>query len=53
MFSQITEWANLWQAHAQAARSKRRKLAAAAFEYQLADHIAQEVDEVHQGRPGN
>lgn len=50
MFSQITEWANLWQAYAQAARSKRRKLAAAAFEYQLADHIAQLQHELRTGR---
>jgi len=48
MFSQITEWSNLWLAyhgpaagHLQAAQGKRRKLSAAAFEYQLADNIAQ------------
>ena len=41
MFSQITEWPNLWLAYQQAARGKRRKLSAAAFEHQLADHIAQ------------
>ena len=54
MFSQITDWANLWQAYAQAAHSKRRKLSAAAFEYQLADHIAQLQDELRtqRYRPG-
>ena len=50
IFSQISEWPNLWLAYQQAARGKRRMLSAAAFEYQLADHIAGLQDELRTRR---
>ena len=39
MYTQICSWDNLREAHRKAARGKRGKRAAAAFEYHLADHL--------------
>jgi retron-type reverse transcriptase len=39
MFDNITSWENLWAAYHKAARGKRGKLAAAAFEHHLADRL--------------
>lgn len=54
MFDAITEWDNLWQAYSQAARGKRRKGSAAAFEHQLADQLIALQDDLrdHTYRPG-
>jgi RNA-directed DNA polymerase len=39
LFDAITDWDNLLQAYREAARGKRRKISAAAFEQQLADRL--------------
>jgi hypothetical protein len=39
LFDAVTEWDNLWQAFSVAARGKRRKGSAAAFEQQVADRL--------------
>ena len=39
MFDAITDWDNLWRAFRLAARGKRRKRSAAAFEHQVADRL--------------
>ena len=39
MLEQVCDWENLLAAHARAARGKRGKAAATAFEYQLADQL--------------
>lgn len=39
MFESITAWDNLWLAYHQAARGKRRRGSAAAFEHQIADRL--------------
>jgi RNA-directed DNA polymerase len=39
MYTQICSWENLVLAHQKASRGKRSKRAAAAFEYNLADHL--------------
>ena len=39
MYEQICNWGNLMWAHQKAARGKRGRHAAAAFEYNLADHL--------------
>lgn len=39
MLDTITEWDNLWRAFQLAARGKRRKRSAAAFEHQVADRL--------------
>jgi hypothetical protein len=41
MFAQIASWDNLLLAYHDAALGKRRKAAAAGFEHQLADHLAE------------
>lgn len=39
LFDAIADWDNLWQAYRLAARGKRRKRSAAAFDYQVADQL--------------
>lgn len=39
LYDNITDWDNLWLAFRKAARGKRRKQSAAAFEYQVADQL--------------
>jgi hypothetical protein len=39
MFREVTAWDNLWLAYRKAARGKRRKASAAAFEHQGADRL--------------
>lgn len=39
MFDAITHWDNLWRAYRSAARGKRRRGSAAAFEHQVADRL--------------
>lgn len=39
LFDAVTEWDNLWLAFHLAARGKRRKGSAAAFEQQVADRL--------------
>ena len=39
MYKQLYRWDNLWLAHRKAARGKRGKPAAAAFEFKLADEL--------------
>jgi hypothetical protein len=39
MFDAITDWDNLWRAYRLAARGKRRRGSAAAFEHQVADRL--------------
>ena len=39
MYAKIYSWENLRHAHQKAARGKRGKYAAAAFEYHLADNL--------------
>ncbi len=39
LFPRIISWENLWQAYHKAARGKRGKMAAAAFEFQIADRL--------------
>jgi hypothetical protein len=39
MFREITAWDNLWLAYRKAARGKRRRASAAAFEHQVADRL--------------
>jgi len=46
MYDEICSWENLWLAHHKAARGKRRKSAAATFEYNLADHLLDLQDEL-------
>lgn len=55
MFEEITSWDNLWLAHRKAARGKRRKTSAAAFEQQIADQLLLLQEELCTGRyqPGN
>ena len=50
MFDALSDWGNLWQAHRLAAKGKRRKASAAAFEYQLADRLIELQDELRTGR---
>ncbi|HMW56561.1 MAG TPA: reverse transcriptase domain-containing protein [Accumulibacter sp.] len=54
LFDAVTEWDNLWQAFAVAARGKRRKGSAAAFEQQVADRLVTVQDELRSKsyRPG-
>lgn len=54
MFDAIAGWDNLWQAYSQAARGKRRKGSAAAFEHQLADRLIALQDDLRDRsyRPG-
>jgi len=46
LFDAVTEWDNLWQAFSVAARGKRRKGSAAAFEQQVADRLVTVQDEL-------
>ena len=39
MFEAVTAWDNLWLAYRKAARGKRRRASAAAFEHQVADRL--------------
>jgi hypothetical protein len=54
MFDAIAGWDNLWLAYRQAARGKRRKGSAAAFEHQLADRLIALQDDLRNRtyRPG-
>jgi retron-type reverse transcriptase len=49
MFDAITSWENLWQAFRVAARGKRRKRSAAAFEQQVADRLLELQHELLSG----
>lgn len=46
MFDAITTWDNLWLAHQQAAKGKRRKAGVAGFEHRLADQLLALQDEL-------
>ncbi len=50
LFPHITNWENLLKAYYKAARGKRGRQAAAAFEYKLADNLLILQDELRQGR---
>jgi RNA-directed DNA polymerase len=39
LFDAIADWDNLWRAYRLAARGKRRKSSAAAFDHQVADRL--------------
>jgi hypothetical protein len=54
LFPRLVTFANLWEAYHKAAKGKRGRLAAALFEYQLADHlISLQVELISQQyRPG-
>lgn len=55
MYAQIHAWANLLSAAHKAARGKRRRLAAATFEYEFGDHLIALRDELRTKtyQPGN
>lgn len=48
LYSQVVDWSNLLLAYRKAARHKRGKSSAAAFEHQLADHLLAVQDELIQ-----
>jgi hypothetical protein len=50
MYEQLCSWANLRLAHAKAARGKRGRHAAAAFEYRLADRLLELQQELRDKR---
>jgi RNA-directed DNA polymerase len=54
LFTQVVEWANLWQAYHKAARGKRGKQAAATFDFGLADRLLRLQSELANGtyQPG-
>ena len=54
MFPQITAWSNLWSAYHKAAKGKRGKAAASAFEQRLADNLLTLQEELitHTYQPG-
>ena len=54
LFPRVVAWENLLQAYRQAARGKRGRAAAAAFEFQVADRLLTLQDELREGsyRPG-
>jgi RNA-directed DNA polymerase len=54
IFDAICDWDNLWLAYRRAARGKRGKASAAAFEYQLADRLVELQAELrdHTYQPG-
>lgn len=54
LFPHVISWGNLWEAYHKAARGKRGKLAAAAYEYHIADRLLTLQTELKNGsyQPG-
>ncbi|MEI2607261.1 MAG: reverse transcriptase domain-containing protein [Candidatus Promineifilaceae bacterium] len=50
LFPRVVTWGNLLEAYRKAARGKRGRVAAATFEYQLADHLLSLQDDLNSRR---